>query len=270
VWGTLLLFVCLLSTVQLGRADGDDLDDYKWRVTGVWWSALPSGYFNSQGGSGTFDLHKDFGLDSFSTVTGFLDWRFKPKHHFLFGISPLDRSRTITATRTITFQGQTFDVGTRTTVDLRTFGYSPGYQYDIIRRNHGYFAVGTQLYILDVKATLTGTGTINGQTTTRSASGSELAPVPTVGPRVRWYPLQSSNRLSLDAFIQGMYFFGYGDFWSTRGVVNVGLIRHLNFVAGYQVGTQFSLHGSNDRLGFRLTEKGPVAGLEVSWGSYEK
>jgi hypothetical protein len=267
----ILLVICLLFSLRTAaRADSDDLDDYKWRISGLWWYAVPSGSFSSQGNSGTFDLQRDFGFDYFSTGSGFVDWRFKRKHHFIFEFTPLDHSRTATLTRTITFEGQMYEVGTQATVNLHTLGYSPGYQYDIIRRNHGYFGIGAQLYILDVKATVTGAATVNGQGTTRSVSGSSVTPVPTVGPRTRWYPLPSSSRLSLDAFIQGMYFFGYGDFWSARGTVNVGLVRHLSLVAGYKVGTNFSLHGSSNRLGVRLTDKGPVAGLEVSWGSQEK
>ena len=92
-----------------------------------------------------------------------------------------------------------------------------------------------------------------------------IAPLPVIGPHTRWYLLHDSNRLALDAFIQGMYFFGYGDFWSSQGSVDVGLTHHLRVAAGYQLGTRLSIHGGSDQVGIRLTQQGPVAGIEGTW-----
>ena len=261
----LVLVFILFSVVPQVHADGDDLDDYKWRGTAFWWFSRPSGFFDGKANSGSFDLRRDFGFGDYSTFTGNIDWRFKRKHHFIFGTSPVKSSRTVTLSRTISFQGETYNVGTQSTADIKSFAFVPGYQYDIIRRNHGYLALATQLNLLNTKATLSGTVTINGQNAMRSSSGSVLAPLPIIGPRVRWYPLQNSNRLAFDGFLQGMYLFGYGDFWSGRGTVNIGLSHRWKLTTGYQLGTRLSIHGSNDRIGIRLTQKGPVAGLEASW-----
>jgi hypothetical protein len=62
-----------------------------------------------------------------------------------------------------------------------------------------------------------------------------------------------------------MYFFGYGNFIYSQGTVQVALYRTLNFKAGYQLGTRLSIQGTNDHIGLRLTQQGPVAGLEGSW-----
>lgn len=159
----------------------------------------------------------------------------------------------------------TYHASTQVTADLKSLSFAPGYQYDIIRRSHGYLAFLVSINLLDTEGTLTGTGTVNGLSASRSASGSVFAPLPVLGPKFRWYPLHNSNRLSLDGVLQGMYFFGYGDFLSAQGTAGVAANRHFTFRAGYQMGTRLSVHGSSSQVGIRLTQKGPVAGIEASW-----
>jgi hypothetical protein len=62
-----------------------------------------------------------------------------------------------------------------------------------------------------------------------------------------------------------MYFFGYGNFIFSQGTAQLRLYKSLNFKGGYQLGTRLSIQGTEDRLGLRLTQAGPVAGLEASW-----
>jgi hypothetical protein len=183
----------------------------------------------------------------------------------VFAVSPVTSSRTATINRDITFRGVTYHAGAQVTADLKSLAFGPGYQYDIIRRNHGYLAILVSVNLLDTKGTLTGIGTVNGISATRSASGSVFAPLPVLGPRFRWYPLHNSNRLSLDGNLQGMYFFGYGDFQSAQGTAGVAASRHFTFRAGYQMGTRLSVHGSSNQVGVRFIQKGPVAGIEASW-----
>jgi hypothetical protein len=263
---THFLLCCYVAAWLPMYAPGQDLDDYKWRITASWWFSQPSGYFDGANHSGEFDLSKDFHFGSYSTFTGTLDWRFKRKHHMLCGFSPVSYSNSTTLFRTIEFQGETYNVGTRASSDIKSLAFSPGYQWDFIRRDRGYLALATQIYLLNTKATLNGTVLVNGETATRSASGSFFAPLPVFGPHGRWYPL-NSDRLSLEGLVNGMYFFGYGDFYSARGTVDVGLSRHWKAIAGYQMGTRLSIHGGSDNIGIRLTQKGPVVGIEGSWGT---
>ena len=260
----ILMALCLLlSAAPLAHAQ--DLDDYKVRMSGVWWYPENSGTIYGSGDQGSFDLQKDFGFTYNSTFSYQLDWRFKRKQHLLFGASVLDNSATRAITRTITFEGKTFTIGTQTTADIKTYSFSPGYQYDIIRRNHGYLALGAVFYLLDTKAGLTGAANVNGQGVTQTVSGSVFSPVPVIGPRARWYPLHDSSRLSLDGFVQGMYFFGYGDIWNARGAVNFGIVRYLNLTGGYFLGSALSVHGTDNRIGLRLRQKGAIVGLEAYW-----
>lgn len=244
-------------------ADPDDLDDYKIRITALWWNFEPAGYVGTTA-LGTFDLRRDFGFDQNTTFTGTLDWRFARKHHFLLTGGPTDISQDTVLTRTVTFQGVTFPVGTRTTAHLAWTSIAPGYQYDIVRRNQGYLGIGTQVFILDPDARVTGTVVANGQTVTRTAAASTLVGLPAVGPRFRFYPVPRAGWLAFDGFIQGMYFGQYGDFWTGRGTVNIG-IRHLKVAGGYQWGTRLRLQGGTNDFGARLSEQGPVVGVEFSF-----
>ena len=259
--------LCLFSLpgVNAQANDKGDLDAYKWRVTGLWWYSHPSGSIRASSDKVAFDLDKDFRFGSYSTFSGMFDWHFKRKHHFTFNASPVYSSATSTLSRDITFQGVTYHLGTTIKSDLNSLAFAPGYQWDFIRRRQGYLALATSINLLDTTASLTGTGTVNNVSATRTASGSVLAPLPVLGTKGRWYPVHDSTRFSLDGGLQGMYFFGYGDFLYTQGTAQVALHRNLNLKAGYQMGTRLSVHGTNDHIGLRLTQKGVIVGLEGSW-----
>jgi len=264
VGALVMFFLCLAKPALAGAADGEDLDVYKWRMTGAWWFSSPTGSFAGKANSGTFDLSRDFGFGSYSTFTGTADWRIKRKHHLLFSISPVTSSRRTTLSRAIEFEGVTYDVGASVAADIKARAFAPGYQYDIIRRNRISFSIATQVYLMSTSADLTGTATINGQSQSKTASGSIFAPLPVLGPRVRWYPLHS-GRLAVDGGFQGMSFFGYGYFMSARGTGEVALSRHWRLSLGYQMGTRLKINEDTNRIGVRLTQKGPIAGFEVSW-----
>jgi hypothetical protein len=258
------VMVFALTASRAFAAETEDLDNYKVRVEAVWWFSHPSGSFNGQNSSGEFDINRDFGFGDYSTFVGLFDWRFKRKHHLLFGVTPVVSDKTAAIQRSIEFEGQTFNVGASINANIKSLSFSPGYQYDIIRRNRGYLAFVTQVNLMKTSATLKATGTLDNESVTQTASGSILAPLPVVGTRFRWYPL-SSNRLALDGGVQGMYFFGYGDFLSAKAAAVIVMKPHLNLRLGYQMGTRLSIHGTDNTIGIRLMQKGPMAGIEMSW-----
>jgi hypothetical protein len=255
----------IVRPISAQRAE--DVNADRIQVTALWWFSHPGGYFKSSGneGGGSFDLHRDLGFGSYSTFSGNLDWRFARKHHLLFGASPVNSTRKTTLSRTIEFQGNTYNVGAQVDTDVHSFLYAPGYQWDFIRRPQWYLALGTQLNVLDTSASMTGIATVNGLTAIRTSKGSVIAPIPALGPRVRCYPIHDSPRLALDGAIQGMYLFGYGDFWSGRAMADIALARHWYVNGGWQLGTRLSVHGSDNQIGLRLTQKGPIAGVMASW-----
>jgi hypothetical protein len=243
----------------------NDVDPYKWRVDAMWWFSHPTGSFHASTNQVSWDLSKDFGFGSYSTFSGVADWHFKRKHHFILTISPLNSTKSASISRDITFQGVTYQAGATVSAQLDSLAISPGYQYDIFRKKQGYLALVVALNMLDTTGKLTGTGTLNGVSATRTASGSVFAPLPVLGPKFRWYPIHDSNRLSLEGAFTGMYFFGYGNFIYTAGSAQVKLHKNLALRGGYQLGTRFSIQGKNNNIGLRLTQTGPVAGLEAHW-----
>ncbi len=259
-----LFFIPFIASQKL-RADGPDLDVYKFRIQADWWFSRPSGSFSGADNSGSFDVDKDLGFGDYSTFSGQADWRFTRKNHFTFGSAPVRSNKTTTLTKTIEFQGDTFDVGTIVKSTIRSYAYVPGYQYDFIRRNQGYLAGTAQLELLDTSASITGTVAVNGQSRTQTASGSFFAPLPIIGVHGLWYPMSKSDRVSLEGLITGMYFFGYGDFIASRGNISFGLSKHWRAELGYQMGSRLSIHGTSDNIGVRLTQKGPTAGVAVHW-----
>ncbi len=257
------IFACMASGFA---QDSNDLDNYKWRVEGNWWFSHPSGYFGLKATNNYFDVNKDFGFGSNSTFTGKIDWHFAHKHHLLLNVTPNYESKNAFASRTIMFQGQTFDLGAQVSASVDTLNIAPGYQYDILRRDHGFLGLEVDFNLVRTKASLALAGSVNGVGGSASGSRTLWAPLPAVGPVFRWYPLHDSNRLSFAGSVRAMSFFGYGNFVSARGDVGVGLTQHLNVRGGYEMGSRLSIHGTSDQIAVKLTHKGPTAGLEYSWG----
>ena len=135
----LAVLFCLAAFPLVRAQDSSDLDNYKWRVDGDWWFSHPSGYFGVKNTNNYFDINKDFGFGSYSTFTGKLDWHFGHKHHFLLNATPNYLSKTDTLSRQIMFAGQTFNLGAQVTASIDSVDIAPGYQYDFIRRDHGFW-----------------------------------------------------------------------------------------------------------------------------------
>lgn len=264
----LFLAGLVLLAAPFLRAADNDADNYKWKMDAFWWYSQPTGHFGDTEDadpSHSFDLQKDFGFESYSTFSGSVDWKFTRRNHLLFGVSPVQSSNTRTLTRTITFRGKTYDLGAAVSVDIQSLSFSPGYQFDFMRRRWGNLSGVAQLYLMNTDATMSEALTVNGQAVTQKSSGSVLATIPAIGPRVRWYPVRGLNRFVVDSTATGMYLFGYGDFYSAKGTFGVAMSQHWRLTAGYQMGTRLTIHGTSDQMGFRLTQKGPMAGLEGSW-----
>jgi hypothetical protein len=263
ILSTVLFLFAAIATAS--AQDNKELGQYTWQVDAAWWFSNPTGSIHGTNNSGSFDLSRDLGFGSYSTFSGTADWHFKRRHHLLLRVAPVKSERSVTLANQIEFQGVTYNVGAQVNAEIRTLSFAPGYEYDFIRRDHGYLGGAVQFALIDTKASLSGIGTVNGVSATRTASGSVFAPLPTIGLVGRWYPMHDSDRFSLGGYVHGMYFFGYGDFISARALASVKLHSHWNFIAGYEMGTDLSIHGNVNRIGVRLTQKGPIAGLEASW-----
>jgi hypothetical protein len=263
----LVVFFAVIALVpQLRAADNDDFDTYKIKFNAFWFYTQPTGTFTGTGGNGTFDFQKDVSFQSYSTFSGGVDWKLTRKNHLLFTVTPFDRTKSFVASRTITFQGQTFNTGLSVDANLQVNAYAPGYQYDIIRRKRGHLGIRVQLDLFDVQGSLDASAQVsNGlPVVAHRAQGNLRAPLPVAGPDVRFYLTKNSNRLFVTGNVFGMYFFGYGNFISTFDTIGVSATKHLNIRAGYQLGARLNVNNNaSTRVGLNLTQKGPVVGIEV-------
>jgi hypothetical protein len=263
-----LAVLASVSVVFAGRASGqEEFDEYKLRLVGYWFFSNPTGTVQAHTDSVPVDFHRDLGFNSYSTGGGMVDWKFTHKNHFYVVLVPLFSSKQFILSRTITFQGQTFNVGAQVNSQLHAFYISPGYQYDIIRRRRGHLGLGVQMDLFKTNAKITAVGSVTGggsASGSYSASGSLFAPIPVAGPQFRLY-LTDSPRLFVEGNLYGMYFFGYGSFVSTAGDLGVTVNKHISLNAGYQLASHLTVNGTQDRLSLQLSQKGPVVGMEFSF-----
>ena len=265
----LLLFMVLAPAAHAAGKDKADqeFDSYKVRFDFFWFYSKPSGSFTSAGNAGVLDLQKDVGFSSYSTYVGKLDWKFTHKNHLYLSVTKFTQNKQVVLGRTVTYQGQTFNVGTNATGELSTLTVIPGYEYDFIRRRQGSLGIQAQLDIFDITGSLDALSQVSNGVPQPAAfsSGTLRAPLPVAGPTMRLYLIPNSGRLFLDANILGMYFFGYGNFYSSIGTLGFSFNRNVAIRAGYQIGSRLNVNTKTNRIGVSLTQQGAVAGLEFSF-----
>ena len=271
--GSLLVAVfafAFLSIVPLLHAgdDSDEYDNYKLRTDLFWFYSSPSGDFQGSNSVDQIDLQHDLGFNNYSTFTGIIDWHFTHKNHLTFTISPFQQSRTAVLNRTVTYQGQTYQVGASVRANLRADLYAPGYEYDITRRKRGHLGVAVQIDLFNAKASLSAHAQVTGGGNYQPSaygSASLLAPIPVAGPEYRFY-ITNSPRLFVEGNLYGMYLFGYGNFVSTNNDLGFTISKHLSVNAGYGLGSRLVVNNqAATRIGLRLTQQGPLVGLEGSF-----
>ena len=91
------------------------------------------------------------------------------------------------------------------------------------------------------------------------------APLPVLGPDVRYYLIPNSNRLFVAGNVLGMYFFGYGNLSRLSGRSGLSLNQYLSLQGGYQLSSRVQIKSKTDRMGLDLTQRGAIAGLEISF-----
>ena len=258
----------------------DDYDSYTIRLEGYWIYPTPEGFLQGAVGTRAIDFQKDLGFNNYSTAVGRLDWKFTRKNHlYVQGITFRSTRQTVIS-RTITFQGQTFSAGLVTQSSLDAPLYTLGYQYDIIRRRRGHLGIGPRINLYDAHASISATGQITGagvagsgqwqlvgsRAFSVSASKTQLAPIPVVGPEGKFY-LTDSPRLFIEGSIYGMYLGGYGNYYSSSGDLGFRFTSRLSVAAGYALASRLDIHNnaSTNRIGLNLTQRGPLVGLQFSF-----
>ena len=264
---TFLTLACALALALapcLMGQQSEEFDQYKIKFSTYWFYSQPTGNVHGHADRVPVDFQSDLHFNSYSTFYGKADWKFTHKNHLYIVVSPFFTDKETTLNRTITFQGQTFDVGGTVKSQLHAWGVAPGYQYDIIRRRRGHLGLAAQIDVFKTTAKISAVGQANGGGSVvgaTAASGSVLAPIPVAGPEFRLY-LTNSPRAYVQANVLGMYFFGYGSFVSSVGLVGVTLTKHISINGGYNLASHLTVNVASDRLGLQLSQKGALVGAE--------
>lgn len=263
----LLIMLTWVDALAFAQAGGEgDSDQYSVRVTAFWFLSSPTVSIEAAGHNGFIQFNRDFGFNQYSTFLGKLDWKFTRKNHLYFTSAPFNQSNQAVLTRTIPFRGQTYALGATAKGQLQATLYAPGYQYDILRGKRGHLGIAAQLNIFRTTGTISAAAQVTAagiQQPAASSSASLLAPIPVAGPEFRLYLL--NDRLFINGNAFGMYLFGYGNYYSTTDFLGVNLTRFLSINGGYAIGSSLRVNDSTNRVGVNLVQKGPLAGIEVSF-----
>jgi hypothetical protein len=75
-----MVLLTSLSVVAFSQTiEKDDFDSYKLRVDAGWLYSDPTGTLHGSNDSGSINLNKDLGVNSYPTFSGKVDWKFTRK-----------------------------------------------------------------------------------------------------------------------------------------------------------------------------------------------
>lgn len=202
------------AAAQYGVAGADRATGEKYHVElgGYLWSPTPTVLITSESlgiiGS-RIDFVEDLGIEkkTFKQFKAVL--RPGTKHKFRFEYTPISYDVDSTLTRTITFNGQRFDIALPVHTELKWKAYRFGYEWDFVYRDRGFVGLLLEVKYTDIETTLSNT-----------LVGSEFvrarAPIPAIGGIGRVYVVPnisvtaefSAFKLpsSIDEDYQGKYF----------------------------------------------------------------
>jgi hypothetical protein len=222
----------------VGTTDRATGETYHVEVGGYLWPPAPTVLITSESlgiiGS-QIDFVEDLGIERSTFTQLKVVLRPGTKHKFRFEYTPIGYDAESTLSRTITFNGQRFDVSIPVETELKWRAYRFGYEWDFVYRDRGFVGLLLDLKYTDIEATLS-----------NAIVGSEFvrarAPIPAIGVIGRGYLVPNISVTSefsffklpggIDEDYQGKYF----DF-DLYGTVNFN--DNFGAQAGYRSLTVF-------------------------------
>jgi hypothetical protein len=235
------------------RATGET---YHVEIGGYLWPPTPDIVISSESlgiiGS-QIDFVEDLGIEKGTFKQLKVVLRPATKHKFRFEYTPLSYDAETTLSRTITFNGQRFDITLPVQTELKWKAYRFGYEWDFVYMDRGFAGLLLDLKYTDVEARLS-----------NSLVGSEFvharAPIPAIGGIGRVYVVPNISitgefsAFKLPDSIDEDYEANYYDF-DLYGTVN--FTDHFGAQVGYRSLSVFYRLDSDDG---NLKEKGPYFG----------
>jgi hypothetical protein len=134
------------------------------------------------------DFDDTFGIGDFDRFRADVLWRISGRHSMKVMYFENNRDATRTATRDVTFRGETFPVGATINAHSDVTVAQLGYEYAFMRRDTYELAGGIGIHYVDLGLGLDATITAQGSTASRSLDeeASTQAPLPVLGLRGTW------------------------------------------------------------------------------------
>ncbi len=178
---------------------------------------------------------------------------FLGRHKFRIGYLPLSFDGDRVITQGVTFQGQTFSVGTRVLTDLDVKILRAGYEFDFFKTPLGYLGILFEVHYFDGEARL------------RDSAGTQdrtvdfRVPVPVVGLAFRTYPT-ITRIVSVGAELVGVYAGSTGHYLDGEASITFSPWPFVELTGGYRV---IDLEGEEGDDSLDLFLHGPFASLTV-------
>ena len=223
----------------------------------LFWSPAPelslqSGDLEAATGISTIDFVREFAIDNKT----FPEIRFSAGrgHKFRFGYVPVKYEADAVIQRTITFRGQTFNIGAPATTEIFWDVWRFGYEWDFVSLDRGYAGVVVELKYNTLDAS------IDSPALAQSAATEQKALIPTIGFAGRGYPhpmVAISGEFTGLKVKAGDFDASFYDF-DINGTVTFG--RYIGVQGGYRAVTVD--YTQDDDVG-DLKLKGPYIGAVV-------
>ena len=178
------------------------------------------------------------------------------EHKFRASFVTFDYEAEAFITRTIRFQGQTFNIGVPAATDITWRLYRFGYQWDFVSRERGFFGVVAELKYNRIEAS------VDSPALSSAATTDTTAPVPTLGVVGRAYIVPA---VSITGEFTGLSLTPGDDELKVFDLDIYGMVsfgRYVGIQGGYR--SVVADYVMNDDIG-DLSMKGPYFGAVVKF-----
>jgi hypothetical protein len=203
-----------------------------------YWFAAQHSRMRFDNGGTDIDFKNDLGIQDANFPEGRFTFYGKGRSHLHFSYTPIDYTGDSNVSRTLTFGGDQYTVGSRVLTDFQIQHLQLGWAYQFVNVHNGVFKLGTLLqgngFLMK--------GRLRAPDLTPAIDDQEDFSVglPTVGVAMDINP---HKRVNFFADVSGIKLGKYGYFVNSDVGVKIRPVQNAFFTAGYR---NFNLHAKND------------------------